>query len=66
MIVSEQTTTYEQPFVPLSEKEHELHVHYASNALARGHSADCAKVTTARNWPQLTGRPDCTCEYRGR
>lgn len=48
MIVDARTTTYEQPAAPLTEREHDLHVHYASNAIACGHADDC-------------GRPECTC-----
>lgn len=47
--------------VPLTEREQELHDHYASNATTAGHTAECAKVTEPRNWPQITGRPSCTC-----
>lgn len=61
MITDERTTTYTEPVVPLTERERELHTHYASNALAVGHEPDCSKVTTARNWPTMFGRPDCTC-----
>jgi hypothetical protein len=48
VIVDARTTTYEQPAAPLTEREHDLHVHYASNAIACGHADDC-------------GRPECTC-----
>lgn len=43
----------------------ELHNHYARNALARGHAEDCALVTEFGNWPNIMGRPACTCP-RGR
>lgn len=63
MIIDERTTIYERPtnWRNWTQKEHELHVHYASNALVGGHAADCDKVTTAINWPTILGRPSCTC-----
>ena len=61
MIENAHTQTYAQPVVPLTEREHLLHVHYASNALAVGHEPECERVTTARNWPQMFGRPRCSC-----
>jgi hypothetical protein len=41
----------------------ELHTHYASNAIANGHSPECRTVTQYRNWPALfTSWPiQCTC-----
>lgn len=45
----------------LHHTEQELHEHYASNALACGHSDDCLKVTLPVNWPTLWGQPLCTC-----
>lgn len=66
MIVDEVTTSYVEPAVPLSERERGLHVHYASNALARGHAPDCDTVTVARNWPQIVGRPACSCSKGAR
>ncbi len=39
----------------------ELHEHYAHNALAIGHLARCALVTTPVNWPTLIDRPRCDC-----
>lgn len=62
MIVDERTTEYAPPPWPMSDREHDLHIHYASNALAVGHRADCETVTSARNWPRMDARPDCTCE----
>lgn len=53
------TTTDEQ-------RHQELHDHYASNAIARGHAADCDLVTTPINWPTICGRPICSCEVQGR
>lgn len=66
MIVDERTTTYEAPVPALTEREAELHIHYASNALVRGHAANCRKVTDARNWPTLWPDSPCTCGHGGR
>lgn len=43
----------------------ELHAHYAANAIATGHAADCAMVTADENWPTIKGRPSCTCRVGG-
>lgn len=61
MIVDSRTTVYTAPAVPLSAREVEHHIHYASNALALGHEDSCGLVRTARNWPALWGRPSCSC-----
>jgi len=47
----------------LSQDEYDLHTHYASNAIANGHAADCRTVTEPRNWPRLFGSwpIPCTC-----
>ena len=68
MIRDRRTEQYQQPLVPLTEEEHELHVHYASNAIARGHEATCELVTTARNWPHMSrgGNARCTCKKAAR
>lgn len=45
----------------IQEAEHELHDHYAGNALVCGHDPSCAKVVDRVNWPTIMGTGRCSC-----